>query len=163
MIGQLVGQFQIIEKLGSGGMGTVYKAKDTKLNRMVAIKALNQNVTSQSNAYKRFKNEAQISAQISHPNVASLYDFIQDKGRSYLIMELVKGETLEQIILKDGKMDQEKALDYIIQVLNGLKEAHSLGILHRDLKPSNIMITKSGFAKLMDFGIAKMDKSTRLT
>ena len=163
MIGQQIGQFQIVEKLGAGGMGTVYKAKDVRLNRWVAVKALKRDFNSQSNAYKRFKNEAQISAQISHPNVASLYDFVQVDDRSYIIMELVKGVTLEDRIRKDGKMDEELAINYIIQVLKGLGEAHDMGILHRDLKPSNIMISSSGYVKLMDFGIAKMDNATRLT
>jgi serine/threonine-protein kinase len=163
MIGQQISNFQINSQLGSGGMGTVYKAKDLRLNRNVAIKMLHPYITNKSNAYKRFQNEAQISAQINHPNVATLYDFISHNGRSYLIMEFVNGETIESLLSYKSKFSQQECIDIAVQMLKGLGEAHKLNILHRDLKPGNIMVNKNGFTKLMDFGIARFNNSTRLT
>jgi len=163
MIGQQISNFQINSQLGSGGMGTVYKAKDVRLNRNVAIKMLHPHITNKSNAYKRFQNEAQVSAQINHPNVATLYDFISHNGRSYLIMEYVNGETIEALLNKKIKFSEKECVDIAVQMLKGLGEAHKLNILHRDLKPGNIMVNKNGFTKLMDFGIARFNNSTRLT
>ena len=163
MIGKQISNFQINAQLGSGGMGTVYKAKDLKLNRNVAIKMLHPHITNNSNAYKRFQNEAQISAQINHPNVATLYDFISHEGRSYIVMEYVNGETIESVLEAKGKFSEKESIDIVIQMLRGLGEAHRLNILHRDLKPGNIMVNKNGFTKLMDFGIARFNNSTRIT
>ncbi|MEL6988565.1 MAG: serine/threonine-protein kinase, partial [Bacteroidota bacterium] len=163
MIGQRISNFQLNQKLGSGGMGTVYKAKDLKLNRNVAVKMLHPHITNKSNAYKRFKNEAQISAQINHPNVTTLYDFIAEQGRSYIIMEYVNGKTIEDLLKQKGKFNETECISIAIQMLKGLGEAHRLNILHRDLKPGNIMINQNGFTKLMDFGIARIDNTTRLT
>lgn len=162
MIGKRISNFLITQELGTGGMGTVYKAKDTNLNRNVALKMLHNHITSSSNSYRRFKNEAQISAQITHPNVATLYDFIDVNGTSYIIMEYVDGKTLESI-LDNNTLSEKDCINYTIQILKGLSEAHNLEILHRDLKPANIMVKKNGYVKLMDFGIAKMENATRLT
>lgn len=163
MIGQTISNFQIIKELGAGGMGTVYKAKDTRLQRNVAIKMLHPHVTSNSDAYRRFQNEAMVSAQINHPNVATLYDFIEHQGRSLLVMEYVEGETLEDLLKQEGKLSESKCIDLVIKMLKGLSAAHQLDILHRDLKPSNIMLDKKGFIKIMDFGIARISNATRIT
>lgn len=163
MVGRKIGQFQIVEELGVGGMGTVYKAKDTRLNRYVAIKALHPHVLRDSQAYRRFKNEAQISAQLSNPNVATLYDFIKEKEQSYLIMEYIDGVTIEDRLKSEGALSVGETIKLAKQILSGLSEAHRLNILHRDLKPANVMIKAGNYAKLMDFGIARLETATRLT
>lgn len=163
MVGRKIGQFQIEEELGVGGMGTVYKARDTRLNRYVAIKALHPHVLRDSQAYRRFKNEAQVSAQLSNPNVATLYDFIKEKDQSYLIMEYIDGITIEERLKREGELSVEETIHLSKQILNGLSEAHRLNILHRDLKPANVMIKAGNYAKLMDFGIARLETATRLT
>lgn len=163
MVGRKIGQFHIEEELGVGGMGTVYKARDTRLNRHVAIKALHPHVLRDSQAYRRFKNEAQVSAQLSNPNVATLYDFIKEKDQSYLIMEYIDGVTIEERLKEEGALSVEETIRLSKQILNGLSEAHRLNILHRDLKPANVMIKAGSYAKLMDFGIARLETATRLT
>ncbi len=163
MVGRKIGQFQIEAELGVGGMGTVYKARDTRLNRHVAIKALHPHVLRDSQAYRRFKNEAQVSAQLSNPNVATLYDFIKEKDQSYLIMEYIDGVTIEERLKREGALSVEETIRLSKQILNGLSEAHRLNILHRDLKPANVMIKGERYAKLMDFGIARLETATRLT
>lgn len=163
MVGRKIGQFQIVEELGVGGMGTVYKARDTRLNRYVAIKALHPHVLRDSQAYRRFKNEAQISAQLSNPNVATLYDFIKEKDQSYLIMEYIDGVTIEERLKREGALSAGETINLAKQILRGLAEAHRLNILHRDLKPANVMIKAGNYAKLMDFGIARLETATRLT
>ena len=163
MIGQKISNFQIVEELGSGGMGTVYKAKDVRLNRYVAIKALHSHVTNHSDAYKRFQNEAMISAQINNPHVTTLFDFVDHNGRSYIIMEYVDGSTLEDLLKSQGPIPENKCIDLAIQMLKGISEAHQLNILHRDLKPANIIVNKKGNVKIMDFGIARISSATRIT
>lgn len=163
MVGRKIGQFQIVEELGVGGMGTVYKARDTRLNRFVAIKALHPHVLRDSKAYRRFRNEAQISAQLSNPNVATLYDFIKEGEHSYLIMEYIDGETIECKLKREGALSVKETIGLATQILKGLAEAHRLNILHRDLKPANVMIKAGNYAKLMDFGIARLESATRMT
>jgi len=163
MIGRKIGHFQIISELGTGGMGTVYKALDLKLNRHVAIKALRQYLLKDDTSFKRFQNEAQASALINHPNVATLYDFLEVGEESFIVMEYVEGMTLEDLIQNAGKIPKNKTIEITCQILKGLGAAHAKGILHRDLKPSNIMINNDGYVKIMDFGIALMENSTRLT
>lgn len=163
MIGQKIANFLVVEELGKGGMGTVYKARDINLKRFVAIKVLHSNLLSDKNNYKRFKNEAEISAQINHPNVATLYNFIEQEDKSYIIMEYVEGFTLEQLLNKKGELTVKESIEIAIQILKGLSAAHALNILHRDLKPANVMISNNGYVKLMDFGIALMENTTRLT
>ena len=163
MIGQRISNFQIVQELGAGGMGTVYKAKDIRLNRYVAIKMLHSHITNHSNVYKRFQNEAMISAQINHPHVTTLLDFIEVDGRSYLIMEYVDGSALDELLQSNGPLPEQRCIDICIQMLKGLSEAHQHHILHRDLKPGNIMVNKKGFVKIMDFGIAHISSATRIT
>lgn len=163
MVGGKIANFQIVEELGSGGMGTVYKARDINLKRFVAIKVLNPGLLEKENNYKRFKNEAEISAQINHPNVATLYNFLEINGHAYIVMEFVNGVTLEDLIEEKGPLNKHQAIDITTQILKGISAAHQLNILHRDLKPANIMISRNGYVKIMDFGIALMQNSTRLT
>lgn len=144
-------------------MGTVYKATDLQLQRTVAIKMLHTAQMRQTDAFKRFRNEAQLSARISHPNVATLYDFHQTEAHNFIVMEYVDGKPLDKIIRLQGKIPQQETVKITLQILEGLGAAHELGIMHRDLKPSNIMIDRRGFVKLMDFGIARLEHAERLT
>ncbi len=163
MLNTTIANFKIEKILGAGGMGTVYKAIDLRLQRPVAVKALHQNVTTKSNAHERFMNEAKLSAQISHPNVATLFDFLDLGGRAFIIMEFVDGITIDALIDQNNKLDERKAINIVKQALEGLQAAHKLGILHRDLKPSNLILNSEGKVKLMDFGIAKSSNSKDLT
>jgi serine/threonine-protein kinase len=163
MIGKKISNYHINECIGQGGMGTVYKATDLSLKRTVAIKMLNPMMVNNSDSFKRFENEALLSAQISHPNVATLFDFIHFKNSHFIIMEFVKGKSLDEILKFQGMLPAKEAVNIAIQILEGLGAAHELGIMHRDLKPGNIMITNRGYVKLMDFGIAKLENSERIT
>jgi serine/threonine-protein kinase len=163
MIGRRLSNYQINERLGEGGMGTVYKATDVSLRRTVAIKMLHPFLVSNSNSLKRFKNEAYLSAKISHPNVATLFDFQEVDNCHFIVMEYVGGKALDEILQVQERIPCNEAIKITLQVLDGLGEAHDLGILHRDLKPGNVMVTEKGFAKLMDFGIARIENTERMT
>lgn len=163
MIGRTLHNYHIEELLGEGGMGTVYRATDTFLRRPVAIKMLHPHLLRDTNFMERFRNEAVLSAQLNHPNVATLYNFLQIRTDNLMIMELVDGMTLERLVAKKGKLPLETAVKIVIQALDGLQHAHYKGILHRDIKPANLMLTHEGTVKLMDFGIARMVGSQRLT
>jgi len=163
MIGRKLSNFQINERIGEGGMGTVYKATDLHLNRTVAIKMLHPFLVSNPDSFKRFRNEAHLSARISHPNVATLFNFQASEGTHFIIMEYVKGQALEDVLKLQERLSEQEAAKIILQVLEGLGAAHELGIMHRDLKPGNIMITHRGFVKLMDFGIARLENTERMT
>jgi serine/threonine-protein kinase len=156
MIGKILGnRYEIQEKIGSGGMATVYKARCRLLNRKVAIKILRDEFASDVEFIKRFQVEAQAAASLSHPNIVSIYDVGNDDGMHYIVMELIEGKTLKDIINEKGKLPWRQAVDYASQIASGLSEAHSNHIIHRDIKPHNIIITKAGVAKVTDFGIAK--------
>ncbi|MFN4146756.1 MAG: protein kinase domain-containing protein [Runella sp.] len=163
MIGRTLQHYRIEELLGEGGMGTVYRATDTLLQRPVAIKTLHAHLLRDSSFMERFRNEAVLSAQLNHPNVTALYSLVQDQNDKLMVMEYVDGLTLEQVVKKQGALSVEIAVGIIVQALDGLHHAHKRGILHRDLKPANLMITREGTVKLMDFGIARMMGSTRIT
>lgn len=163
MIGRKISNFQITEQLGEGGMGTVYKATDRNLGRTVAIKMLHPFLTHDPDHFKRFQNEAHLSARITHPNVATLFDFQEFENRHFIVMEYVDGKPLDQVLKLQGRLPEMEAVKITLQVLEGLGAAHDLGITHRDLKPGNIMINKQGFVKLMDFGIAKLENAERIT
>lgn len=163
MLGRTIQNYRLEEMLGEGGMGTVYKATDTLLQRQVAIKMLHQHLVRDEGFMARFYNEAILSAKLNHPNVATLYNFFQDKDDKIIIMELVEGITLEQMLRKQGPLPFETALRVMMQMLDGLQHAHTRNILHRDIKAGNIMITHEGTVKLMDFGIARLQGSSRLT
>jgi serine/threonine protein kinase len=143
--GDKLGRYEIVALLGRGGMGEVYLARDTRLGRDVAIK------TAHARFSHRFETEARAIAQLNHRNVCILYDV----GPDYLVMEYVPGETLA-VVLKGGAMSPIQAVDFAIQIAEGLSAAHARGVLHRDLKPANVMITPAGEVKLMDFGVAKL-------
>ena len=163
MIGKTLLNFHLTESLGEGGMGAVYKATDRNLQRTVAIKLLHPNLVSDPASFQRFRNEAHLSARISHPNVATLLDFQRTDAFHFIVMEYVEGMALDRILRFQGQIPEELAVKITMQVLEGLEAAHEMGIMHRDLKPGNIMINKRGFVKLMDFGIARLENSARLT
>ena len=153
------GKYQILEELGRGGFGIVYKAKDTVLNRLVAIKVLHPNLVNDPSFLVRFKQEAQIAAQLDHPNLVPVYDFGQEEGRYYIAMGYMPGGSLKELLAKEGKLSQEKAMRILEQVAEGLEHAHGRGIVHRDLKPGNILFDSSGNARISDMGFAKLLKS----
>jgi serine/threonine protein kinase len=156
------GRYQIIEKLGEGGMGVVYKAEDTKLKRTVALKFLPSELTRDSQAKKRFLQETQAAASLDNPNICTVHEISEVEGRMFIVMNYVKGQSLkERIVLAPMKL--EEALDISTQVGEGLRAAHEKGIIHRDIKPANIMLTEKGQAKIMDFGLAKLAWAADLT
>jgi len=154
MIGQTVSHYKILEKLGEGGMGVVYKAHDTKLDREVAIKVLPEALAADRERLARFEREARLLATLNHPNIAAIYGIEEAGGKPYLVLELVAGRTLADQ-LRDGPLPPAEALDLCRQIAEGLEAAHEKGIIHRDLKPANIKITPEGKAKILDFGLAK--------
>ena len=151
--GTKLGPYEIVSPLGAGGMGEVYRARDTRLERDVAIKVLPANLSSDSSLRQRLDREAKAVSKLSHPHICTLHDIGHQDGMDFLVMELLEGETLEHRLLK-GPLPPEQTLRFAGQIADALAKAHRMGITHRDLKPSNIMLTKDG-AKLMDFGLAK--------
>jgi serine/threonine-protein kinase len=157
------GRFEIIEELGKGGMGCVYKVFDTKIKEKVALKLLKPEISSEEQAIDRFSNELRLARKIAHPHVCRMFDLGEEKGLHYITMEYVPGEDLKTILRMTGPMSLQKALSIVRQVCLGLAEAHRLGVVHRDLKPQNIMIDRDGNAKIMDFGIARSIKTEGMT
>jgi len=163
MVGKTISHYRIIEKLGSGGMGVVYKAEDTKLKRMVAMKFLPQDATRDPGSKNRFIREAQAAAALEHNNICNIYEINEtDDGQTYMVMAYYEGETLKSKIEK-GKLKIEEAIDYATQIAKGLACAHEQGITHRDIKPANIIITDRGVAKILDFGLAKLVGQVQIT
>ena len=148
-------RYEIIELIGSGGMANVYRAKCHRLNRMVAIKILKTDMAENEEIRRRFRDESQAVAQLSHPNIVSIYDVSTSGDTEYIVMELIDGITLKQYMARRGEMDWRESLHFIIQIMRALEHAHSRGIVHRDIKPHNVMVLKDGSVKVMDFGIAK--------
>jgi len=163
MIGQTISHFRILEKLGEGGMGVVYKAEDTKLKRTVALKFLPAELTRDQEAKERFVHEAQAASALQHNNICTIHDIDETAdGRLFIVMDCYQGESLKSRIAK-GPLQSEVATDFALQIAQGLAQAHDKGIVHRDLKPSNIIITNDGVLKILDFGVAKLTGQSRLT
>mgnify|MGYP002747743927 CR=1 FL=1 len=154
-------RYEILGRIGSGGMADVYKGKDHKLNRFVAIKVLKSDYRSDETFIKKFLSEAQAAAGLMHPNVVNVYDVGQDRGLYYMVMELVEGITLKDYIEKKGKLSAKETISIAIQMVTGIQAAHNCHIIHRDIKPQNIIISKEGKVKVTDFGIARATTSTQ--
>src|SRR5712672_337059 len=154
LLGKRLGPFEILSSIGAGGMGEVYKARDTRLDRIVAIKVLPTHLADRSDLRERFEREARTIASLNHPHICTLFDIGQQDGIDYLVMEYLEGETLAQRLQK-GPLSLEQVLQYAIEIADALDKAHRKGVTHRDLKPGNIMLTKTG-TKLLDFGLAKL-------
>lgn len=160
MIGTVISHYKILEKLGEGGMGVVYKAEDTKLKRTVALKFLSQRLSSGDQDRERFLQEAQSASALNHPNVCTIYDIQEFEGGTFIVMEYVDGKTL-----RDAKpeINIKQAVEIVTQVAEGLAAAHEKGIIHRDIKSDNIILRPDGRAQIMDFGLAKLQGSSVLT
>jgi serine/threonine protein kinase/tetratricopeptide (TPR) repeat protein len=163
MIGQHIGNYKIEAKLGEGGMGTVYKGVDTMIDREVAIKVLRPELARQTEIVERFRGEAVTLAKLNHPNIASLYTMLRQGDELYMVLEFVPGTTLDTVMERRGAIPAVEAIPVFCQVLDGIDHAHELGIVHRDIKPSNMMFNEKGVLKVLDFGIARLLGSSRMT
>src|SRR5438105_8959881 len=152
-----IAQYTIVSKIGEGGMGEVYRARDTKLGRDVAIKVLPAAFSENSERLRRFEQEAQAAGALNHPNILSIFHIGTHDGAPYIVSELLEGETLRDR-MADAALPQRKAIDYALQIARGLAAAHEKGIVHRDIKPDNIFITNDGRVKILDFGLAKLSQ-----
>src|SRR3954453_9211932 len=155
MIGSQINQYKILEKIGSGGQGTVYKALDTKLNRTVVIKVLPPELTQKTANFRRFEREAQLCSQLDHPNICTIYDFSDANGVYYIAMQWVDGKNVHQLV-SGRPLEIKSGLSIGIQVCDALAYAHSKNIIHRDIKAGNVMVTPGGQVKILDFGLAEL-------
>src|SRR5215469_16779514 len=163
MINNVVGSYKVLEKIGEGGMGAVYKGVDLMLEREVAIKALRPELARQPDVVERFRAEAVTLAKLNHPNIATLYSFLRQGDDYFMVMEFVRGETLDSVLQQSVGMQVDRAISLFCQALEGIDHAHKMGIIHRDIKPANMMLTQTGSIKVMDFGIARVLGTARMT
>ncbi|HXU37538.1 MAG TPA: protein kinase [Blastocatellia bacterium] len=161
--GNVIGNYKVIDKIGEGGMGAVFKGIDLMLEREVAIKMLRPELASQPQVVERFRSEAVTLARLNHPNIATLYSFLRQGEDFFMVMEFVRGETLDSLIRRSGAMSCNHAITLFCQALEGIDHAHRMGIVHRDIKPANMMLTEMGTLKVMDFGIARVLGTSRMT
>src|ERR1700683_2053207 len=163
MIGTQVGSYRIVEKLGEGGMGVVYKAVDVDLDREVAMKVLSTDLSKNPELVQRFRAEAKAQANLNHTNLATLYAFMVQDGTAYMVMEFIDGQTFDQMIRGRGPIPEREAIPLFKQALLGVGYAHRSGIIHRDIKNTNLMLNRHGIVKVMDFGISKVMGTRGLT
>ena len=162
MIGKTISHYKIVDKLGEGGMGAVYKAEDTTLCRLVAMKSLTSSLAEDEEARERFVREAQAASSLNHPNITVVHELLEDEGERFICMEYIEGKTIRDMV-ESGIVSVRKAIDIIIQTAEALEAAHNKGILHRDVKSANIMVNMEGRVKVMDFGLAHLEERSQLT